>query len=120
MLPLVRLPSNGDQNVSIVDTTTNEIIGEAVKDWPEWPLTTPGATDDSKQPLGRSTIRSYLTRVSAVDFNVTLPAGLESTCDVAGKCVLQWFWYAIKNKQSYESCVDFYIKPSGASNSTCL
>ena len=50
-----------------------------------------------------------LTRVT-VDFNITIPDTLSSACDVAGKCAIQWYWWASKNKQTYESCVDFYLE----------
>lgn len=45
-----------------------------------------------------------------VDFNITIPDTLGSTCEVGGKCVLQWYWWAINNKQTYESCLDFYVE----------
>lgn len=44
-----------------------------------------------------------------VDFTVTIPEGLESKCSVGGACAIQWYWYAEKNLQTYESCVDFVI-----------
>lgn len=49
------------------------------------------------------------TDKTVVDFNVTIPEGLETACGEAGNCVLQWYWYASGNKQTYESCLDFII-----------
>jgi len=42
------------------------------------------------------------------DFQVQIPSDLDSKCDTAGKCAIQWWWYAF-NVQTYESCVDFVI-----------
>jgi len=39
------------------------------------------------------------------DFQVQIPSDLDSKCDTAGKCAIQWWWYAF-NVQTYESCVD--------------
>jgi len=55
-----------------------------------------------------NTITNYDTK-STVNFNVTIPSTLGDKCGTAGKCAIQWYWYATKNKQTYESCVDFYI-----------
>jgi hypothetical protein len=44
-----------------------------------------------------------------VDFSVTIPEGLDEKCSTGGACAIQWYWYAEKNKQTYESCVDFVI-----------
>lgn len=46
---------------------------------------------------------------ATVDFTVTIPEGLESKCSKGGACAIQWYWYAEKNEQTYESCVDFVI-----------
>jgi hypothetical protein len=48
--------------------------------------------------------------MQSADFNATIPAGLEATCDVGGKCAIQWYWYAQKNEQTYESCIDFVVE----------
>ncbi|KFX99248.1 hypothetical protein V490_01876 [Pseudogymnoascus sp. VKM F-3557] len=81
----------GYANASVVDTSTNKVVA-ALKTWDHWPDVTDGSTYDQK-----------------TNFNVTIPSGLESTCGTAGKCVIQWYWYAIANDQTYESCHDFYI-----------
>jgi hypothetical protein len=44
-----------------------------------------------------------------VNFNVTIPESAASVCTEGGKCAIQWFWYAINNQQTYESCVDFIV-----------
>jgi hypothetical protein len=79
----------GYSNLTIVDTESNTVIGEPLKTWAEWPRSG-GPIEDT-------------------EFNATIPDGLESTCKTAGRCILQWYWYAISNVQTYESCVDFYI-----------
>jgi hypothetical protein len=48
--------------------------------------------------------------IMTVDYNVTIPDTLPSTCSKAGNCVIQWYWYASGNEQTYESCHDFYVQ----------
>lgn len=50
------------------------------------------------------------SRELLVDFNITIPDSLGSACNTGGKCALQWFWWSKSNSQTYESCVDFYVK----------
>ena len=85
--PFTDLP----QNTSIIDTTANKIIGSPLRSWNDWPNST--AT----------------TPRSDIDFNVTIPSTLGTTCSSAGKCVIQFYWYASGNKQTYESCIDFTV-----------
>ncbi|KAE8414263.1 hypothetical protein BDV36DRAFT_303517 [Aspergillus pseudocaelatus] len=82
----------GYANVSIVNTATNEIIGEPLRSWDNWPDHLSGPPRDD------------------IDYNVTIPDSLGSTCSQAGNCVIQWYWYASGNKQTYESCHDFYVE----------
>ncbi|KAE8158365.1 hypothetical protein BDV40DRAFT_291886 [Aspergillus tamarii] len=82
----------GYANVSIVNTATNEIIGEPLRSWDNWPDHLSGPPRDD------------------IDYNVTIPDTLGSTCSQAGNCVIQWYWYASGNKQTYESCHDFYVE----------
>ncbi|AEO58740.1 hypothetical protein MYCTH_2306267 [Thermothelomyces thermophilus ATCC 42464] len=82
----------GYANVSIVDLEANKIIGDPLRSWDDYPNAT--AT----------------TPRSDIDFNVTIPNTLGTACSTGGKCAIQWYWYASGNKQSYESCVDFYVK----------
>ncbi|WYZ35887.1 hypothetical protein EsH8_X_000534 [Colletotrichum jinshuiense] len=81
----------GYANISVIDLTSNTVIGEPLVSWADWPT-------DNPDPLADT------------DFNVTIPDTLTSACDVGGKCAIQWFWYASKNKQTYESCIDFYVE----------
>ncbi|CAI6091756.1 unnamed protein product [Clonostachys chloroleuca] len=81
----------GYANTSIIDTATNTVIGEPLRSWDEWPGQNTGSDRED------------------INFNVTIPAGLEETCGEAGKCVIQWYWYATKNKQTYESCLDIQV-----------
>ena len=100
--------------MSVINTETNTIVGSALKVWDEWPLRGPQPRGDgtwwpdlSSQPCACSmnSANDFI-----VDFNVTIPEGLESTCGEAGKCVLQWYWYAVGNRQTYESCLDFFVE----------
>ncbi|KAL6710486.1 hypothetical protein ACN47E_008534 [Coniothyrium glycines] len=94
----IRIPHEGSANVSIVDTKSNTIVGDMLKVWSKGYA--PGKTE-SDTPLDQR------------EFSVTVPAGLEEQCAVAGDCVLQWWWYGTAAKQTYESCVDFRIVQSG-------
>ncbi|KAJ7149295.1 hypothetical protein C8R43DRAFT_888214 [Mycena crocata] len=40
------------------------------------------------------------------DFTVTVP-NLGTQCKTAGQCAIQWWWFGVQVKQTYESCVDF-------------
>ncbi|KAH8179379.1 lytic polysaccharide mono-oxygenase, cellulose-degrading domain-containing protein [Sarocladium implicatum] len=80
----------GYANVSIVDTGKNEAIGEPLKVWENW-LGGDASTRDE------------------ADFNVTVPEDLPESCAEPGNCVIQWYWYATSNKQTYISCLDFEL-----------
>ncbi|KAK4121990.1 hypothetical protein N657DRAFT_103004 [Parathielavia appendiculata] len=82
----------GYANVSIVDLANNKIIGSPLRSWDSYPNAT--AT----------------TPRSDINFNVTIPRNLGTVCSTGGKCAIQWYWYATRNQQTYESCVDFYVK----------
>ncbi|CAJ2506382.1 Uu.00g005120.m01.CDS01 [Anthostomella pinea] len=90
------IPHVGSANVSVVDTRTNEIVGEPLLSWPS------GYADEQAFYAGE-------TPVNQTDFNVTIPTTLGSQCADAGACVLQWWWYGTGAKQTYESCVDFTV-----------
>ncbi|KAI8939185.1 hypothetical protein NX059_005018 [Plenodomus lindquistii] len=94
----LRIPHEGSANVSIVDTKSDGIIGDMLKVWPSGYA--PGKTE-ADVPLDQR------------EFSVTVPEGLEDRCGVAGDCVLQWWWYGVAAKQTYESCVDFRIVKKG-------
>ncbi|KAI1152769.1 hypothetical protein F4825DRAFT_417903, partial [Nemania diffusa] len=81
----------GYANVSVVDLASNEIIGDELVSWADWPDSTSGPPRND------------------TDFKVTIPNTLATTCDVGGKCAIQWYWWSISNSQTYESCLDFYV-----------
>ncbi|KAH6842404.1 hypothetical protein B0I37DRAFT_314286 [Chaetomium sp. MPI-CAGE-AT-0009] len=81
----------GYANVSVIDPASNVVIGSPLKIWEAWPVNNPGPDRDD------------------VNFSVTIPESLASTCTEGGKCVIQWYWHATGNSQTYESCVDFVI-----------
>jgi hypothetical protein len=88
----IPIPHEGPANVSIIDTKTNTAIGE--------PLITFASYADEK-----------LAKLPAnnTNFNVTMPADLGTSCQVAGECVMQWFWFGTSAQQTYENCVDFVM-----------
>ncbi|KAF2492965.1 hypothetical protein BU16DRAFT_95154 [Lophium mytilinum] len=126
----LRIPHAGTANVSVVDTRTNEVIGEELKYWDDYAV----------GPLSGD------VPVDQTEFSVTIPGGLEERCGRAGDCVsiptsvystesasvlahgglgldrigvlmipsqvLQWWWYGTSAKQTYESCVDFTVAKS--------
>jgi hypothetical protein len=96
----IRAPHTGIANVSVVDTSSNTVIGDPLIYW--------------------SVYASVSTGVAAnnTDFSVTMPTDLGSKCATAGACVLQWYWYAESIDQTYESCVDFTVGGSSSSSSS--
>ncbi|KAE8151949.1 chitin binding domain-containing protein [Aspergillus avenaceus] len=96
----IRAPHTGVANVSVVDTTSNSVIGSPLKSWDVYASTSTGVKD------------------SETSFSVTLPDNLDSKCAEAGNCVLQWYWFAESIDQTYESCVDFTVGGSGSSGSS--
>ncbi|KAK1702423.1 uncharacterized protein BDZ83DRAFT_257216 [Colletotrichum acutatum] len=99
----------GHANVSVIDLANNTIIGEPLISWSDWPTTDPDPLADSKWIQKSAKLRVLPTDRHTADWNITIPDTLASACDVGGKCAIQWFWYAETNKQTYESCIDFYI-----------
>lgn len=94
----IRAPHTGVANVSVVDTSSNSVIGKPLISWDVYASTATGVTSDE------------------TSFKVTIPDDLGSQCDTAGDCVLQWYWYAESIDQTYESCVDFSLSGSGSSS----
>ncbi|OQE46480.1 hypothetical protein PENCOP_c001G07033 [Penicillium coprophilum] len=92
----IRAPHTGVANVSVVDTSSNTVIGAPLISW--------------------SVYASVATGVKAneTSFSVTMPDDLEDQCVTAGDCVLQWYWYAQSIDQTYESCIDFTLGGSGS------
>ncbi|KAI1196762.1 hypothetical protein F5X97DRAFT_325161 [Nemania serpens] len=82
----------GYANVSVVDLASNKIIGNELVSWSNWPDSTSGPPRND------------------TDFKVTIPNTLSKACNTGGKCAIQWYWWSISNSQTYESCVDFYVK----------
>ncbi|KAG9225514.1 hypothetical protein PLEOSDRAFT_1109843 [Pleurotus ostreatus PC15] len=81
----------GSANVSVVNLATQETIGKPLFLWPVY-------ANDS---LGPSAWPKNET-----DFEITIP-DLGSQCSTVGACAIQWWWYASKVRQTYESCIDF-------------
>ncbi|KAJ5798717.1 chitin binding protein [Penicillium pulvis] len=96
----IQAPHTGVANVSVVDTSTNTVIGSPLISW--------------------SVYASVSTGVAANNtaFSVTIPDDLGDQCTTGGDCVLQWYWYAESIDQTYESCVDFTVDGSGSSSSS--
>ncbi|KAI1818007.1 hypothetical protein GGS20DRAFT_530540 [Poronia punctata] len=82
----------GYSNVSVVDLATNTVIGDPLVYWDDWPDATSGPPRND------------------TDFTVTIPDSLDTACDAGGKCAIQWYWWSESNSQTYESCLDFYVK----------
>ncbi|KIJ68283.1 hypothetical protein HYDPIDRAFT_24577 [Hydnomerulius pinastri MD-312] len=81
-------PHTGVANVSVVDTTTNSVIGSPLIYFdPAYSVSTPIPANQTS-------------------FSVTIP-DLGTQCATAGVCVLQWWWDARSIDQTYMSCVDF-------------
>ncbi|KAK3321308.1 hypothetical protein B0T19DRAFT_466656 [Cercophora scortea] len=84
----IRIPHRGFANVSVVDTTTNTVIGAPLIAWAEnYAAVTKPPADQTK-------------------FSVKIPE-LGAKCVEAGVCALQWYWFG--QGQTYESCVDFTV-----------
>ncbi|KAF6832515.1 chitin binding protein [Colletotrichum musicola] len=92
----IRAPHTGVANVSVVDTTTNSIIGSPLISFENYASTKTGVAANNTA------------------FSVTLPDSLPSNCGTAGNCVLQWWWDSAEAGQTYMSCVDFTSGGSGS------
>lgn len=92
----IRAPHTGVANVSVVDTSSNSVIGSPLISWPIYASVATGVKDEE------------------TSFRVTIPDTLGSQCATAGDCVLQWYWHAKSIDQTYESCVDFTVDGSGS------
>ncbi|KAJ5184435.1 Chitin-binding domain 3 [Penicillium cf. griseofulvum] len=93
----IRAPHTGVANVSVVDTSSNTVIGAPLISWPVYASVATGVKPDE------------------TSFSITMPDNLQDQCATAGDCVLQWYWYAQSIDQTYESCVDFTLGGSGFS-----
>ncbi|GKT40450.1 uncharacterized protein ColSpa_00631 [Colletotrichum spaethianum] len=92
----IRAPHTGVANVSVVDTTSNSIIGSPLISFTNYASTKTGVAANNTA------------------FSVTLPDTLPSNCGTAGNCVLQWWWDSAEAGQTYMSCVDFTSGGSGS------
>ncbi|KAF8600241.1 hypothetical protein BDV93DRAFT_608781 [Ceratobasidium sp. AG-I] len=79
----------GYANVSVIDTKTNKAIGSPLIAWNPYFTGYPYPKDQE-------------------NFNVTVPA-LGGKCTVAGECVIQYHWYSVTDKQTYQNCIDFTV-----------
>ncbi|TDZ26712.1 hypothetical protein Cob_v001311 [Colletotrichum orbiculare MAFF 240422] len=92
----IRAPHTGVANVSVVDTTSNSIIGAPLISFENYASTKTGVAANNSA------------------FSVTLPDTLPANCGTAGNCVLQWWWDSAEAGQTYMSCVDFTSGGSGS------
>ncbi|KAJ5613971.1 hypothetical protein N7528_007625 [Penicillium herquei] len=92
----IQAPHTGVANVSVVDTSTNTVIGNPLISWSVYASTATGVAANNTQ------------------FSVTIPDDLSDKCSTGGDCVLQWYWYAASIDQTYEACVDFTVDESGS------
>ena len=96
----IRAPHDGVANVSIVNIKTDKVIGEPLKSWDSYALT---SSPISEHPDWTS-------------FDITMP-DVSSECANAGDCVIQWYWDAASIDQTYESCIDFKMGGGSGSDS---
>jgi predicted carbohydrate-binding protein with CBM5 and CBM33 domain len=95
----IRAPHTGTANVSVVDTSTNTVIGDALASWSVFASNSGGDTSNQ------------------TSFSITIP-DLGGKCTTAGDCVIQHYWNSDSAGQTYESCVDFTVGGSSSSSSS--
>ncbi|GAM87548.1 hypothetical protein ANO11243_055740 [Dothideomycetidae sp. 11243] len=95
----VRAPHTGVANVSIVNTATNQIIGQPLKSYASFASNQVGVQPDE------------------LSFSVTIP-DVGTQCATPGACVIQHYWNAASIDQTYESCIDFVVGAGGAVGSS--
>lgn len=87
------IPHEGPCNVSIVDTSTNTMVGQPL-------LVFDSYADENLAQLP----------LNNTQFSVTMPQNLAAgQCTQPGECTLQWFWFGTNAQQTYENCVDFVM-----------
>ncbi|PWY64047.1 hypothetical protein BO70DRAFT_367107 [Aspergillus heteromorphus CBS 117.55] len=96
----IMAPHTGTANVSVVQTSTDTVIGSPLIYWSVYASTATGVTKNE------------------TNFSVTIPDDLGDKCATGGDCVLQWWWNAASINQTYESCVDFTVSGSASSSSS--
>lgn len=93
MEALIPIPHAGPMNVSVVDATTNTLLSDPLISFDVY-------ADESLAKLPPNNTA----------FSVTVPSNLPAgSCQEAGQCVMQWFWFGTNAVQTYESCVDFVM-----------
>ncbi|KAF2268746.1 hypothetical protein CC78DRAFT_551199 [Lojkania enalia] len=90
----IRAPHTGTANVSVVKTSSNSILGDALISWDVYASNSAPITEDQ------------------TSFEITIPEAA-SECTTAGDCVIQWYWDARSIDQTYEACIDFTVGSSG-------
>ncbi len=96
----IHAPHSGTANVSIVKTSTDSVIGTALKSWDQYALTS--------EPMSE--------HPDWTSFSVTMP-DVSSECGTPGDCVIQWWWNAASIDQTYEACIDFTMGSGSGSGS---
>lgn len=89
----IRIPHKGYANVSVVDTTSNSVIGKPLVSWPD------NYAASSNPPANQT------------KFSIKIPE-LGNKCTEAGVCAIQWYWFG--QGQTYESCIDFTVAAATA------
>ena len=95
----IRAPHTGTANVTVVDLSTNSVVGEAMQYWSVY------ASNSATIPTNNT------------QFSITMP-DVSSTCGTAGTCVIAWVWDAASIDQTYTDCIDFTMGGSGSSSNT--
>ncbi|KAK6194157.1 hypothetical protein LQW54_011730 [Pestalotiopsis sp. IQ-011] len=94
----IRAPHTGTANVSIVDTSSNTVIGDTLAYWSVFAS------------------NSQATSANETSFSITIP-DLGGKCTTGGECVIQHYWDSESAGQTYESCVDFTVGGSSSGSS---
>lgn len=84
----IQAKHTGTCNVSVVDTSTNTVIGNELAYFPVY------ASTSTELPMNNT------------QFDITMP-DVSSQCGTAGNCVVQWWWDSRESDQTYMSCIDF-------------
>lgn len=95
----IAAPHTGHANVSVVSTSTGQVLGSALKSWDEYASNAYTIPDDQ------------------LNFSITIP-DVGSDCSSPGDCVIQWFWDAPDIDQTYESCIDIVVSGGGSGGSS--
>lgn len=94
----IRAPHTGTANVSIVDTSSNTVIGDTLAYWSVFAS------------------NSQASAANETSFSITIP-DLGGKCTTGGECVIQHYWDSESAGQTYESCIDFTVGGSSSGSS---